>query len=247
MRAIGIDVGGSGIKAAVVDVATGDLITDRVRVDTPQPATPPAVTAAARDLIAPFASDLPVGVGFPAPVVNGVTTTAAHVDAAWVGAPARELFSQGMGCPVALINDADAAGVAEARFGAAAGVRGVVVLLTLGTGIGSAVLHDGVLLPNTELGHLEIRGKEAEQRAAAAVRERHGLSWQEWASRLSEVITVVDRLFSPDLMLLGGGVSRKAGKFIPLLDVRPPVRAAALENRAGVIGAAVVAAEGGAG
>jgi polyphosphate glucokinase len=247
MRAIGIDVGGSGIKAAVVDVATGDLITDRVRVDTPQPATPPAVTAAARDLIAPFASDLPVGVGFPAPVVNGVTTTAAHVDAAWVGAPARELFSQGMGCPVALINDADAAGVAEARFGAAAGVRGVVVLLTLGTGIGSAVLHDGVLLPNTELGHLEIRGKEAEQRAAAAVRERHGLSWQEWASRLSEVITVVDRLFSPDLVLLGGGVSRKAGKFIPLLDVRPPVRAAALENRAGVIGAAVVAAEGGAG
>jgi polyphosphate glucokinase len=121
------------------------------------------------------------------------------------------------------------------------------VLLTLGTGIGSAVLHDGVLLPNTELGHLEIRGKEAEQRAAAAVRERHGLSWQEWASRLSEVITVVDRLFSPDLVLLGGGVSRKAGKFIPLLDVRPPVRAAALENRAGVIGAAVVAAEGGAG
>lgn len=246
MRAIGIDVGGSGIKAAVVDVATGDLITDRVRVDTPQPATPPAVTAAARGLIAPFPSELPVGVGFPAPVVNGVTTTAAHVDAAWVGAPARDLFCQGMGRPVALINDADAAGVAEARFGAAAGVRGVVVLLTLGTGIGSAVLHDGVLLPNTELGHLEIRGKEAEQRAAAAVRERHGLSWQEWASRLSEVITVVDRLFSPDLVLLGGGVSRKAAKFIPLLDVRPPVRAAALENRAGVIGAAVVAAEGGA-
>lgn len=247
MRAIGIDVGGSGIKAAVVDTATGELCTERLRVDTPQPATPDAVVAATRNLIAPFPHDLPVGAGFPAPVVNGVTTTAAHVDGAWVGAPARDLFSHGLGRPVAVLNDADAAGVAEARFGAAAGVAGVVVLLTLGTGIGSAVLHDGVLLPNTELGHLEVRGKEAEQRAAASVRERKGLSWQEWASRLSEVITVVDRLFSPDLVLLGGGVSRKADRFIPLLEVRPPVRAAELENRAGVIGAAVAAAEGGAG
>lgn len=245
MRAIGIDVGGSGIKAAVVDTTTGDLRTERIRVATPHPATPAAVVAAARDLIAPFPHDLPVGVGFPAPVIHGVTTTAAHVDLSWVGAPAAELFSQGLARPVDVLNDADAAGVAEARFGAAKGVAGVVVLLTLGTGIGSAVLHDGVLLPNTELGHLEVRGKDAEQRAAASVRERKGLSWEDWAGRLSEVITVIDRLFSPDLVLLGGGVSRKAERFVPLLEVRPPVRPAELENRAGVIGAAVVAAEGG--
>lgn len=242
MQAIGIDVGGSGIKAALVDLDAGDLAGERVRVDTPQPATPASVVAATRDLIAGFPGDLPVGVGFPAPVVDGVTTTAAHVDALWVDAPARELFTQGLGRPVALLNDADAAGIAEARFGAAAGVPGVVVVLTLGTGIGSALLHDGVLVPNTEFGHLEVNGRAAEAFAAAAVRKDQGLSWEEWADRLSEVIRMVDRLFWPELVLLGGGVSRKADRFIPLLRARVPVRATALENRAGIIGAAARAA-----
>jgi len=243
MQAIGIDVGGSGVKAALVDTRTGEFIGERVRVDTPQPATPDAVVAATRDLIAHLPADAPIGVGFPAPVVDGVTTTASHVDPAWVGASARDLFTRGLGRPVVLLNDADAAGVGEARFGAARGAPGVVVVLTLGTGIGSAVLHDGVLLPNTELGHLEIRGKAAEARAASAVRKAEGLSWHLWAERLSEVIGVIDRLLWPDLVLLGGGVSRKAEKFVPLLDARPPVRVAQLQNRAGIAGAAALAAE----
>lgn len=243
MQAIGIDVGGSGVKAALVDTRTGEFIGERVRVDTPQPATPDAVVAATRDLIAHLPAEAPIGVGFPAPVVDGVTTTASHVDPAWVGASARDLFTRGLGRPVVLLNDADAAGVGEARFGAARGAPGVVVVLTLGTGIGSAVLHDGVLLPNTELGHLEIRGKAAEARAASAVRKEEGLSWHHWAERLSEVIGVIDRLLWPDLVLLGGGVSRKADRFVPLLDVRPAVRAAQLQNRAGIAGAAVLAGE----
>lgn len=243
MQAIGIDVGGSGVKAALVDTRTGEFIGERVRVDTPQPATPDAVVAATRDLIAHLPADAPIGVGFPAPVVDGVTTTASHVDPAWVGASARDLFTRGLGRPVVLLNDADAAGVGEARFGAARGAPGVVVVLTLGTGIGSAVLHDGVLLPNTELGHLEIRGKAAEARAASAVRKAEGLSFPHWAERLSEVIGVIDRLLWPDLVLLGGGVSRKADRFVPLLDVRPAVRAAQLQNRAGIAGAAVLAGE----
>jgi len=243
MQAIGIDVGGSGVKAALVDVAAGEFVGDRVRVDTPQPATPDAVVSAARELIAAFPSDLPVGVGFPAPVIGGVTTTAANVDAGWVGAPAAELFTRGLSRPVVVVNDADAAGVGEARHGAARDVPGVVLLLTLGTGIGSALINDGVLVPNTELGHLQVRGHDAEHLAAAAVRDDEGLSWHEWAARLSEVIGAMDALLWPDLVLLGGGVSRKSDKFIPLLDVRPPVRPAALRNRAGIIGAACLAAD----
>lgn len=243
MRAIGIDVGGSGVKAALVDVDAGEFVGDRVRVDTPQPATPDAVVSAARELIAEFPSDLPVGVGFPAPVIGGVTTTAANVDAGWVGAPAVELFTRGLGRSVVVVNDADAAGVGEARHGAARDVPGVVLLLTLGTGIGSALINDGVLVPNTELGHLQVRGHDAEHLAAAAVRDDEGLSWHEWAARLSEVIGAMDAILWPDLVLLGGGVSRKSDKFIPLLDVRPPVRPAALRNRAGIIGAACLAAD----
>jgi polyphosphate glucokinase len=244
MRAIGVDVGGSGVKAALVDLAAGDIVGERLRIDTPQPATPDAVIGATRELIAAFPADLPTGVGFPAPVVDGVTTTAAHVDAAWVGAPARELFARGLGRPVAVLNDADAAGLAEARFGAARDVEGVVIVLTLGTGIGSAILANGVLVPNTELGHLEVRGMPAEQRAAARVRKERGLSWLEWAAALQEVLVAVDALFWPDLLVLGGGVSRHAGKFLHLLDVRPPVRVAALQNRAGIVGAAIHAASG---
>lgn len=243
MRAIGIDVGGSGVKAALVDVASGEFVGERVRVDTPQPATPDAVVSASRALIGAFPADVPVGIGFPAPVIDGVTMTAANVDPSWVGAPARDLFASGLGRPVVIVNDADAAGVGEARHGAARGVPGVVLLLTLGTGIGSALINDGVLVPNTEFGHLPVGRHDAEHRAAASVREEKGLSWHTWAGRLSEVITAMDALLWPDLVLLGGGVSRQSEKFIPLLEVRPRVRAAELRNHAGIIGAACMAAD----
>ncbi len=242
---LGIDVGGSGIKAARVDLVTGEFIGERVRVETPQPATPDAVVAATAELVAGLDHVGPVGIGFPSPIVDGVTTLAANIDVQWVGAHAARLFEEGLGRPVALVNDADAAGIGEAAFGAIRGVPGVVVLLTLGTGIGSALLNDGVLVPNTEMGHLQVRGKDAEDRAAASVREDRDLSWGAWAQRLSEVISAIDRLFWPDLVVLGGGVSRKADKFIPLLEVRPPVVAAALQNRAGIVGAALAAARQG--
>jgi polyphosphate glucokinase len=243
MQALGVDVGGSGIKAALVDTAAGEFVGERVRRVTPQPATPAAVVEATRGIVEGFDFTGPVGIGFPAPVVGGVTMLAANVDPAWIGAPAEALFTTALDRPVAFVNDADAAGLAEAAFGAARGVAGVVVVLTLGTGIGSALINDGVLVPNVELGHVEVRGKDAEHRASAAVRERRDLSWEAWATRLSEVIHAYDRLLWPDLIVIGGGVSRKADRFLQLLDVRPPVRAAVLQNRAGIIGAASVAAQ----
>jgi polyphosphate glucokinase len=243
MRALGVDVGGSGIKAAVVDAAEGRFVGERLRLDTPRPATPAAVVQVVREMASVMDHHGPVGIGVPAPVLGGVTTLAANIDPAWVGAPAQRMFADALGRPVALLNDADAAGVGEAAFGAARGVRGVVLMLTLGTGIGSALIHDGRVVPNTELGHIQVRGRDAEHRAAAAVRDARKLSWPEWAGHLSEVLQVYDALFWPDLIVLGGGVSRKAGKFMHLLDVRAPVRAATLENRAGIIGAATFAAQ----
>ena len=240
--ALGIDVGGSGIKAARVDLDAGAFIGERIRVETPHPATPEAVVKVTADLVAQFDHDGPIGIGFPSPIVGGVTTMAANIDPLWVGAQAEQRFGDALGAPVTVINDADAAGLAEATYGAAKDVPGVVILLTLGTGIGSALIHNGVLVPNTEMGHIQVRGKDAERRAAASVREDHDLSWHKWANHLSEVIDVIDHLFWPDLVLLGGGVSRKADKFVPLLEVRPPVRAATLQNAAGIVGAATAAA-----
>ena len=240
--ALGIDVGGSGIKAALVDLDAGAFIGERIRVETPHPATPEAVVKVTADLVAQFDHDGPIGIGFPSPIVGGVTTMAANIDPLWVGAQAEQRFGDALGAPVTVINDADAAGLAEATYGAAKDVPGVVILLTLGTGIGSALIHNGVLVPNTEMGHIQVRGKDAERRAAASVREDHDLSWHKWANHLSEVIDVIDHLFWPDLVLLGGGVSRKADKFVPLLEVRPPVRAATLQNAAGIVGAATAAA-----
>ena len=240
--ALGIDVGGSGIKAALVDLDAGAFIGERIRVETPHPATPEAVVKVTADLVAQFDHDGPIGIGFPSPIVGGVTTMAANIDPLWVGAQAEQRFGDALGAPVTVINDADAAGLAEATYGAAKDVPGVVILLTLGTGIGSALIHNGVLVPNTEMGHIQVRGKDAERRAAASVREEHDLSWHKWANHLSEVIDVIDHLFWPDLVLLGGGVSRKADKFVPLLEVRPPVRAATLQNAAGIVGAATAAA-----
>ena len=241
-KALGIDVGGSGIKAALVDLDAGAFIGERIRVETPHPATPEAVVKVTADLVAQFDHDGPIGIGFPSPIVGGVTTMAANIDPLWVGAQAEQRFGDALGAPVTVINDADAAGLAEATYGAAKDVPGVVILLTLGTGIGSALIHNGVLVPNTEMGHIQVRGKDAERRAAASVREDHDLSWHKWANHLSEVIDVIDHLFWPDLVLLGGGVSRKADKFVPLLEVRPPVRAATLQNAAGIVGAATAAA-----
>jgi len=237
---IGVDIGGTGIKVGVVDSRRGVLIGERVRVDTPHPAVPEAVVRATAELVAGLPPDSgPVGIGVPGPIVGGRVMMAANLHDDWVGAPAARLFSEAIGRPCEIINDADAAGVAEIRFGAGRGVRGVVLLLTLGTGIGSALFVDGVLVPNLELGHIEIRGKDAERRASAGARERRALSFAEWAPLLDEYLDRIDKLVWPDLVILGGGVSRRAEKFIHLLSARPPVVPAALRNEAGIVGAAV--------
>jgi polyphosphate glucokinase len=238
-HAIGIDIGGSGIKGAVVDVDAGELIGERVRVATPQPARPADVIAAAVGVVEQLGPALPVGIGVPGVVLGGVTMTAAHLDAAWIGLDARAAFAAALGRDCAVLNDADAAGLAEMRFGAAAGHPGVVLVLTLGTGIGSALFAGGRLVPNTEFGHIEIRGKDGERRASAGARSRRGLSYRQWAPLLNEYLSRVDALLWPELIILGGGISRKADRFVPLLDVRPPIVPAALQNQAGIIGAAV--------
>ena len=243
---LGIDVGGSGIKGAPVDLAAGKLALERHKILTPKPATPEAVAAAIVELAAQFEATERVGVAVPAVVKGGVTHTAANIDPAWIGCDVAALLQGALdGRPVAVLNDADAAGLAEMRYGAGRSRRGTVVMLTLGTGIGSAVFLDGALLPNTEFGHMEIGGMEAEHRAAAQVRKNKGLSWSEWADRLSTVLVAMENLLWPDLFILGGGVSRKQEKFLPRLQCRTPVVPAALGNDAGIVGAALAAAEGG--
>jgi len=237
----GVDIGGSGVKAAPVDLATGALRAERFRLETPHPSTPTAVVEVAASTVEHFGWTGPLGCAFPGVVTGGVVRTAANVDAGWVDADAAALLSERLGAPVTVLNDADAAGLAEARFGAAKGVHGLVLLLTLGTGIGSALLLDGQLVPNTEFGHVEVDGREAEHRASDAVRDRKGLSWQEWADRLSEVLRHLEALLWPDLIVIGGGVSRRADRFLPLLRCRTPLAPAALANGAGIAGAALAA------
>lgn len=252
--AIGVDVGGSGIKAGAVDLATGRFVGERFRVATPVPSTPEAVIEATARLVARIerseavraagiGSPLPVGIGVPSVVVGGVTRSAANIDPGWVAYPAEQEFSRGLGRSATVVNDADAAGVAEMRFGAGAGRKGVVLVLTLGTGLGSGMFVDGILVPNVELGHMEIRGRDAERRSAAAARVRRGLSWKAWAADLDEHLMAMDKLFSPSLFILGGGVSKNADKFVPHLTVGVPIVPAALRNDAGIVGAAMVAAE----
>lgn len=242
---VGIDVGGSGIKAAVVDTGSGALVTPRVKVSTPSPSTPEAVIAATAGLIADMEPAV-AGIGFPAVVAGGDTLTAANVHPAWVGAQAEAIFTEGLGRPCAVINDADAAGLAEMRFGAGRDAKGTVLLLTLGTGIGSALFVDGHLVPNTELGHLELAGVDAETRAASSAREREGLSWKRWARRLNEYLRHVEGLLWPDLVILGGGVSKEPERFMPYLELRRGrIVPAALGNAAGVVGAALHAQERG--
>ena len=244
--ALGIDVGGSGIKGAPVDLATGALAAERLRVETPQPSTPEAVAEVVAQIVDHFAAALgdgAIGVTVPAVVTGGVVRTAANIDQSWIGTDADALFTGRLGRAVHLVNDADAAGVAEARFGAARSTKGLVVVTTLGTGIGTALLLDGRLVPNSELGHLEIDGFDAETRAASSARENEALSWEDWAARLQRFYGAIEDLLWPTLIVVGGGISKKADKFLPLLHLRALIVAAQLRNEAGIIGAAVLADE----
>ena len=246
-RGFGIDIGGSGIKGGLVDLESGRLDGERLRIDTPQPSTPDAVADVVAEIVESFGWQGPVGVTLPCVVKHGVALTAANVDRGWVGTDAAALFAKRLGRAagdVVVLNDADAAGMAEMRFGAGAGHDGLVVLLTFGTGIGSALFLNGKLVPNTEFGHLEVDGHDAEKRAAASVKDDKGLSWEEWTPRVSRYIQVLENLIWPDLIIAGGGVSKKAEKWLPLLDVRTEVVAAALKNDAGIVGAAAAATHG---
>ncbi|MEC4016515.1 polyphosphate--glucose phosphotransferase [Streptomyces sp. H27-D2] len=238
----GVDIGGSGIKGAPVDLERGALAEERHKVLTPHPATPEAVLDGVRQVVEHFGWSGPVGVTFPGVVVDGVTRTAANVDKSWIDRDARSLISDRLGLPVTLLNDADAAGIAEMSFGAGRGRTGTVILLTLGTGIGSAVFTDGRLLPNTELGHLELHGHDAEKHASTKAKEDEELSWHHWAHRVRKYLAHVEMLFSPELFVIGGGVSRKADKFLPLIEgIKAEVVPAELQNNAGIVGAAMAA------
>jgi polyphosphate glucokinase len=241
-RGFGVDVGGSGVKGGLVDLETGELIGDRIKIETPKPATPEAIADTVAEIVTRAGWDGAVGITLPAVVTGGVARTAANIDKSWIGTDAAALFGQALGGrPVTVLNDADAAGVAEDTYGAGKDVDGVVVLLTFGTGIGSAILHRGVLLPNTEFGHMEVGGKEAEHRAASSVKEIKDLSYKQWAAEVSRVLTTFEDLLWPDLFIAGGGISRKSEKWIPLLTNRTPVVPAALLNTAGIVGAALAA------
>jgi len=243
MRGFGIDIGGSGVKGAPVDLDSGTLEAERFRIPTPHPAAPDAVASTVAEVVRHFGWDGPVGITFPAVVDRGVTRSAANVDPAWVGTDARALFAEALGQPVTVVNDADAAGVAEMRFGAGVGQMGTVFLITLGTGTGSALFYNGMLVPNLELGHMEIRGRDAERRSAAVARIKRGISWKAWATDLDEHLLAIEKLFSPKLFIIGGGVSKRSEKFIPRLTVRAAVVPAKLLNDAGIVGAAIGAAE----
>jgi polyphosphate glucokinase len=239
MKVLGIDIGGTGIKGAVVDTKHGVLKSDRLRLLTPEAPTPDAVAGVVRTLTRHFDWDGAVGCTFPGVVRDGTIETAANLTPDWIGVDSHELFASATGCPVHVLNDADAAGVAEQRFGAADGQAGVVILVTLGTGIGSALLVDGHLVPNTELGHLPLQGGDAEKYAAESVREHEGLSWQDWGSRVGEYLRMVEELFWPHLFILGGGVSKKADRYLSFIDTRTEVVPARLLNQAGIVGAAL--------
>lgn len=243
--ALGIDIGGTGIKGAIVDTAVGELVTERHKLFTPAGGEPEPIIETVLELIAQIpgadSTTLPVGIAFPTIVKDGRTLSAGNISQRWIGFEAQARFSAAIGRDVVLVNDADAAGHAELHWGAAKGVDGLVILTTLGTGIGSAVLYDGVLVPNTEFGHLELDGQIAEARAAYSAKARDNLSWEEWAARLQRFYTHLERVFSPDLFIIGGGVSKNADQFLPLLDLATPVVTATHRNNAGILGAAALA------
>ena len=241
---LGIDVGGTGIKGAPVDLDKGAFASERIRFETPAGASPDAVADVIAQIVEHFADmigDEPIGVTIPGVVQHGVVRTAANIDKAWIGTNAEELISAHIGRDVLVVNDADAAGIAENFYGAAKDTDGLVLVTTLGTGIGTAVINDGVLVPNSELGHIEVEGHDAETRAAHSAKEREELSYGKWAKRLTKYYTSLESLLWPDLFVVGGGVSKKADKFLPLLDIRTPIVPAKLENAAGIVGAARLA------
>jgi len=243
MKVLGIDFGGSGIKGAVIDTESGELLTERIRLATPEGARPLDVANVVKEIINRLDWKGPVGMGFPSVVMHGTIFTAANIDKGWIGINAEEMLSQSTGTRFFVVNDADAAGIAEMRFGVGKEIKkGIVLFLTIGTGIGSAIFNDGVLLPNTELGHLEVRGKEAERRASDATRQNKDLKWDEWAKRLQEVLVTYENLFWPDLIVLGGGVSKDWYEYGPELQLRSKIMPARLLNQAGIIGAALYTA-----
>jgi polyphosphate glucokinase len=241
MEILGIDIGGSGIKGASVDIATGALTAERYRLPTPQPATPDAVADTVAEVVRHFAWKGPIGCALPAVIKDGVAYSAANIDHSWIGTDGQQLFKEKTKRRAYLLNDADAAGIGEMAFGAGKGQGGVVLMATFGTGIGSALFLDGRLVPNTELGHLKVRGKDAERRASDRIRQQKDLSWKKWAARVDEYLGRLEALFSPDLFIIGGGVSKKHEQFLPLLSRRAPVAPAQLLNDAGIVGAALAA------
>ena len=241
MHILGIDVGGSGIKGAPVDIATGELTAERLRVKTPKGAEPEPVADIVAEIARSFNWSGPIGIGFPAPIKAGIAMMAANISEKWVGTNADELFTKTTGCPSTTVNDADAAGLAEMEFGAGRGQPGTVIMITLGTGIGTAIFHRGKLLPNTEFGHLDMKGKDAEHRASDAVRQIEDLSWKKYAKRLNNYLAEMEKLFWPDLFIVGGGISKKSEKYIPLLTINTPVITAQFLNEAGIVGAALAA------
>jgi polyphosphate glucokinase len=243
MHALGIDIGGTGIKGAPVDVAAGKLLAERKKIPTPHPAVPDAVAEVVGQLVTSFDWSGPVGITFPGVVTNGVTRTAANLDPAWGGLDTRALFAKAAGNPVQVLNDADAAGIAEMTFGAGVGQRGTVLMLTLGTGIGSALFIDGTLVPNTEFGHIEIEGKDAEKRASEHAKELHDMSWGKWAGRVDIYLQHMEALLSPDLFIIGGGISKESDKWMPFLTgITARIVPATLLNDAGIVGAAMAVA-----
>jgi polyphosphate glucokinase len=241
-RSFGIDIGGSGMKAAPVDLATGELLAERCKILTPKPATPERMADVVAELVRHFGWDDALGVAFPGVVRKGVIYSAANVDSSWIGTDADALFTKVTGQEVHVVNDADAAGLAELGHGAGRDRSGTVIVLTFGTGIGSGLFRNGMLVPNSELGHLEVDGKDAELRAAASARDRENLGWKEWAARVERYLRTIEKLFSPDLIIVGGGASRRADKWLPHIDIDTELVPAALSNEAGIVGAALVGA-----
>jgi polyphosphate glucokinase len=244
--AVGVDIGGTGIKAGIVDLDAGALTSERIKVATPKGAEPQDVLAAVREVLERLAvtdASIPLGVAFPAIVKRGRTLSAANVSSKWVDFPAEEFFEEGLGRDIHFANDADVAGIAELRYGAAKDQDGLTILTTLGTGIGSALIYDGILVPNSELGHVQRAEhvRDAEAYAAYSAMERESLSWESWAQRLQWYYTYIEFLFSPDLFIVGGGVSKHATEFLPLLDLKTPIVPAVHRNNAGIVGAAALA------
>jgi polyphosphate glucokinase len=237
----GVDIGGSGIKGAVVDLDVGQLATERYKVLTPQPSIPGAVADVVAEIVGQFGWQGPVGCTFPAVVQAGVAKTAANVDSTWIGTNIESVVGSATGLPVVAVNDADAAGIAEIRWGAAKGVQGLVIVVTLGTGIGTALFYNGVLIPNSELGHIELDGEDYELRASAGARDREALAWDKWAKRLQRYFSALEFYLRPDLFIVGGGVSRRAEKFLPMITLETQIVPAMLQNEAGIAGAAYLA------